>query len=477
MPLKEQTISGAKWMTVSKIANSLIQILKLVILARLLSKSDFGIIAIVLMVLGFTEIFADLGFAVGLVHKQDITKKQYSSVFWTNLLLSVALYAIIALSAPLFATYYAQKELATLIPIMGLQLIINAFGRMFFTFKTKNLEFKFIAIVDMLGLSIGTVITIILAVNGLGVYSLVYGYLAQALVTQGIYFVSGTIKYPVLFHLNIKEISDLLKIGGYQVGAQVLDYISNKIDIFLIGRFFGMELLGLYNLAKELVMKPIQIINSIITSVATPAFAKFQDNIKMIQEKYLDVLKLLSILNFPIFIIFFIFADPMVFILYGSEKAGVAIFLKILSFWGMFNSVGNPAGILMVAKGRTDLGFYWTLVRIAVMTATILIAGQFSIYAVAFSQTAIAFVFLFLYWRMMVYNIAAIPLKDYLKSCGLATVVSLVAGVPTWFIATLSDNLYFQGCVLCLFGLLVVLLYCLIDRNYVLKIKEMLLSR
>ena len=91
-------------MTVSKIANSLIQILKLVILARLLSKSDFGIIAIVLMVLGFTEIFADLGFAVGLVHKQDITKKQYSSVFWTNLLLSVALYAIIALSAPLFAT-------------------------------------------------------------------------------------------------------------------------------------------------------------------------------------------------------------------------------------------------------------------------------------------------------------------------------------------------------------------------------------
>lgn len=477
MPLKEQTISGAKWMTVSKIANSLIQILKLVILARLLSKSDFGIIAIVLMVLGFTEIFADLGFAVGLVHKQDITKKQYSSVFWTNLLLSVALYAIIAFSAPLFATYYAQKELATLIPIMGLQLIINAFGRMFFTFKTKNLEFKFIAIVDMLGLSIGTVITIILAVNGFGVYSLVYGYLAQALVTQGIYFVSGTIKYPVLFHLNIKEISDLLKIGGYQVGAQVLDYISNKIDIFLIGRFFGMELLGLYNLAKELVMKPIQIINSIITSVATPAFAKFQDNIKMIQEKYLDVLKLLSILNFPIFIIFFIFADPMVFILYGSEKAGVAIFLKILSFWGMFNSVGNPAGILMVAKGRTDLSFYWTIVRIAVMTTAIFIAGQFSIYAVAVSQSVIAFGFLFLYWRMMVYSIAFIPLKNYLKSCGLATMVSLLAGIPAWFIAAISDNIYFQAGVLCLYGLLVLLLYWLIDRQYVIKLKNMVLSR
>ena len=477
MQLKDKTISGAKWMTVSKIANSSMQIFKLMILARLLSKSDFGIIAIVFMVLGFTEIFADLGFAVGLVHKQNITRKEYSSVFWVNLLLSVVLYAIVALSSPLFAAYYNEKILVSVIPIMGLQLIINAFGRMFFTFKTKQLEFKFIAIVDMLGLVLGTVLTILMAANGFGVYSLVFGYLLQSFVTQGIYWFSGIKTYPIAFHCNIREIFDLLKIGGYQVGAQVLDYISNKIDIFLIGRFFGMELLGLYNLAKELVIKPIQIINSIVTSVATPAFAKFQDNLAMIQEKYVDVLKLLSVFNFPIFIGFFVFADPLALLLYGSEKMGVAVFIKILSFWGMFNSVGNPAGILMVAKGRTDLSFYWTIVRIAVMTTAIFIAGQFSIYAVAITQSVIAFGFLFLYWRMMVYSIAFIPLKNYLKSCGLATMVSLLAGIPVWLLTAISDNIYFQAGVLCLYGLLVLLLYWLIDRQYVIKLKNMLLSR
>ena len=275
----------------------------------------------------------------------------------------------------------------------------------------------------------------------------------------------------------MKEIFDLLKIGGYQVGAQVLDYISNKIDVFLIGRFFGMELLGLYNLAKELVVKPIQIINSIVTTVATPAFAKFQDNMTMIQEKYLEVLKFLSMFNFPIFIGFFVFAEPLTLLLYGSEKMGVAIFIKILSFWGMFNSVGNPAGILMVAKGRTDLSFYWTIVRIVVMTSVILIAGQFSIYAVAYTQTIIAFVFIFLYWRMMVYNIAFIPLKDYLKSCLLATIVSLSAGLVAGGLSYLSANLYVQAGVLVIYGGIIMLLYWLLDKQYVIKLKNMLLAR
>ena len=190
MQLKNQAISGAKWMTVSKIANSSIQILKLIILTRFLSKSDFGIIAIVFMVLGFTDIFAELGFTVGLVHKQNITRKEYSSVFWVNLFLSVVLYALMALSSPLLATFYDEKILISAIPIMGLQLIINAFGRMFYTFKTKQLEFKFIAIVDMLGLGLGTILTIWMAVKGLGVYSLIFGYLLQSIITQFVYFIS-----------------------------------------------------------------------------------------------------------------------------------------------------------------------------------------------------------------------------------------------------------------------------------------------
>lgn len=238
LSLKQKTVSGLKWTTVATVNNTLVQILKLFILARLLEKSDFGLIAIVLMILGFTEIFSNLGLSIGLIHKQEVSQKQYSSVFWVNLSLSIVLYLFLVAMSPLFADFYAQNELKTLIPLMGVQLIINAFGKMFYTFKTKNLEFKFLSIVSIVGIYIGTIVTLWLAWRGYGVYSLVYGLLVQSLVTQVVYAVSGLKMYRILLYCNLREIMDLIKIGGFQVGTQVLDYVSNKLDIFLIGRFF-----------------------------------------------------------------------------------------------------------------------------------------------------------------------------------------------------------------------------------------------
>jgi O-antigen/teichoic acid export membrane protein len=270
---------------------------------------------------------------------------------------------------------------------------------------------------------------------------------------------------------------DLIKIGGFQVGTQVLDYVSNKLDIFLIGRFFGMELLGVYNLAKELIMKPIQVVNPIITNVATPSFAKFQDNLPMIQENYLKVIKLLSVFNFPIFICFAVFAEPIVLIIYGQGMMEVAAFVRILAFWGLFNSIGNPAGILMVAKGRTDLGFYWTVVRIVVMTVAMWLACQFTIFTVAYAQTLIAFAFLFLYWRMMVYNLSLIPLKRYIQSFLLPLLIVLIVGAGIYLVSLLSKNIYFQLALIAVFGILVVAAYWIFDKSYLKSLKTMVLSK
>ncbi|HHT60930.1 MAG: MOP flippase family protein [Paludibacteraceae bacterium] len=477
LSLKQKTVSGLKWTTVATVNNTLVQILKLFILARLLEKSDFGLIAIVLMILGFTEIFSNLGLSIGLIHKQEVSQKQYSSVFWVNLSLSIVLYLFLVAMSPLFADFYAQNELKTLIPLMGVQLIINAFGKMFYTFKTKNLEFKFLSIVSIVGIYIGTIVTLWLAWRGYGVYSLVYGLLVQSLVTQVVYAVSGLKMYRILLYCNLREIMDLIKIGGFQVGTQVLDYVSNKLDIFLIGRFFGMELLGVYNLAKELIMKPIQVVNPIITNVATPSFAKFQDNLPMIQENYLKVIKLLSVFNFPIFICFAVFAEPIVLIIYGQGMMEVTAFVRILAFWGLFNSIGNPAGILMVAKGRTDLGFYWTVVRIVVMTVAMWLACQFTIFTVAYAQTLIAFAFLFLYWRMMVYNLSLIPLKRYIQSFLLPLLIVLIVGAGIYLVSLLSKNIYFQLALIAVFGILVVAAYWIFDKSYLKSLKTMVLSK
>lgn len=478
MAIKEQTISGVKWTTVATVNNAAVQVLKLFILARLLEKTDFGLIAIALMVIGFTEIFSNLGLSVGIIHKQEITQKQYSSVYWVNLIASVLIYGILCALTPLLVRFYAEPALGSIIPILGLQLIVNAFGKIFYTFKTKELEFKFISIVNIVCVEMGAVLTIVLAILGLGVYSLVYGMLFQVLAMQLTYALSGFRKYKILFYCRLNDIVDVLKIGGFQVGTQVLDYCASKLDVFLIGRFFGMELLGIYNLAKELIMKIIQTINPIITNVATPAFAKIQENMPLVRSSYLRILKILSSINFPIFFLLFLFAKPISLLAFGAKMMEVATFVRILAFWGLLNSVGNPAGILMVSLGRTDLGFYWTIVRVTITTVAILIAGQISMVAVAYSQVVIALLFFFLYWRMMIYNMAQIGILDYLKANVLPFVFSLIAAVvtsPVVFFERRESPWQWIGMVA--FGVIYLSLYWSCNREFVVEMFRLVFSR
>ncbi len=477
MSITNQTIGGIKWNGLGTVTTALLQILKLFIVARFVSKGDLGLLATAVTVFGLTEIFANMGIATGLIHKQNITRQQYSSVFWLNLMLSGTIYAVLFAVSPLIAKYYHEPRLATIIPLISLQLILSSFGKMFFTFKSKDLDFKFISIVSIVGTAIGTVTTVVLAIYNYGIYSIIYGTLLQCLIVQATYSISGMRKYRILFHFRLSEIKDIIKIGGFQLATQVLDYLAAKADILLIGRFFGQEVLGVYNLAKELVLKVIQVINPIVTSVATPAFAKFQDDKERMRLSYRKVLRFLSFINIPIFIAFFVFAEPIILVAYGPDKMDCAWFLRVLSLWGIFQSVGNPASILMVSLGRTDLGFYWTLVRIIFTLATTYVACLFSIEILTYSQVVLAGLFLFAYWRMMVYKMIQLPLTHYLLSFAFAVLAGAVAGAVSAVPAHFIESHYLQLPLLVLFGVIYLAVFFLFNRNFLKEIKSYITNR
>lgn len=477
MSLKEQAVGGVKWNGVGTATVAILQMMKLFIVARFISKSDFGLLAIATMVLGFTEIFANMGLATGLIHKQDITRKQYSSVFWLNLILSCAVYAVLCAATPLVATYYHEPELNKIIPLIGLQLVISSFGKMFFTFKSKELDFKFISIVNIASTFVGAVLTVVLAVRGYGVYSIVYGTLLQVVIMQGIYTVSGIRKYRILFHFKPSEITDLFKIGGYQLGMQVIDYMAAKADIFLIGRFLGQELLGVYNLAKELVMKVVQVINPMVTSVAAPAFARFQDDKERMRLSYRKILNILSFLNVPVFAILFVFADPLTLLCYGQDKIAVAWFVRVLSLWGFFQSIGNPASILMISLGRTDLGFYWTIIRVVFTFAATYVACLFDIQILTYIQVALAAVFMVAYWRMMVYKMIQLTLRHYVGAIAFAFIAAVIAAVFSALMLHFCVNFYLQLALIALFGVVYLLIYWFFNRTFLKELKGYLFQR
>ncbi len=412
--IKHQAISGVKWTTLSTFFLAGTQLVKVSVLARFLDKSDFGLMAIVMFVLGFTNLFVDMGLSSAILHKQNITKNEYASLYWLNFILSGLLFIIIWLISPLVALFYKQPELTVLIPLMGLTIIFSAFGRQFKVIEQKELNFKFISIVDIISYSISLVIAVILAYYDYGVYSLVYSTIVLQIISNTAYFLQGVKQIGIKLHFSFAETKPFLKIGIYQVGGQVINYFNRDLDILIIGKFFGADVLGGYSLAKQLVYRPIQIINPILTKVGAPVLAKFQNNAEDLKRNYLKLVNIISTINFVIYLSIIIFAKYIVLVLYGESFADITIIVQLLSVYMYFRSLGNPAGSLMIATGRTDLGLIWNIFVFTVMPLVIIISSKFNILAVTISITITMILLVIPMWYISIRKMIKVSLREYL---------------------------------------------------------------
>ena len=239
--IRKQVVSGVKWTTIGTIVIAVAALLKLSVLARLLDKADFGLMALVTFVMGFMNLFSDMGLTSAILHKQDISKQEYASLYWFNVGFSVFLYGILMALTPLVATFYDEPELGFLIPLLGLNLLISAFGRIYKTIEFKHLLFKRITIFEIIAAILSLVFAVYLAIEDYGVLALVYSALLQYVVQNLLYFAYGIRKYGLLARFRFQETKPFLRIGIYQVGGQVINYFNRDMDILLIGKFFGPD--------------------------------------------------------------------------------------------------------------------------------------------------------------------------------------------------------------------------------------------
>ncbi len=415
MSIKKQALSGVKWTSISTAVVAINGLLKISILTRFLDKADFGLIAITLLVLGFTELFIDMGLSIAIIHKQNITRKEYSSLYWINFVFSIILCGIIILISPIIAEFYQEPELLKLLPLMSIILILSAIGRQFKTIEQKSLNFRGIATI-VIGSSLGSLLlAVVLAIKGFGVYSLVYAALAQYFMSNMSFFLLGITKNKILFRFSYQEVKPFLKISIFQVGSQVTNYFNQNLDILIVGKFFGSDVLGGYSLAKQLVFRPGKMINPVLTRVGAPVLAKFQGSIQLLRKNYLKLINLIVAINVPIYLGIFILAPLLVSILYGENYVEIAGLVRILSMYMLVRSLFNPVGSLVVATGRTDLEFYWNLFTFAFIPIAIIIGSQFSIEGVALGML-FAMILLFVpFWWFLINRMIAIDFATYLS--------------------------------------------------------------
>lgn len=416
MKLKKQVNTGVKWTAIGTITVALVNVLKISILTRFLSKEEFGIFAIVAFFLGFFNLFSDMGLTTAIIHKQNIKKNEYSSLYWFNICFCVLLYILLFLITPMISSFYNEPTLDYLIKILGLSIIINSIGLQFRTIETKNLSFKFISIFDIIASLASLLFSIWLAVNGFGVLSLVYSIVLQYAISNFFLFLLALKFYKLSFYFSYKDLSPFLKIGLFQVGGQSANFFNRNLDVLIIGKLFSQEILGGYSLAKELVFRPSQIINPILTKVAGPVLAKLQSNEGLLKESYLKLVNIVSSINFIIYLLIVFFAPIIVSILYGGEYSSIVILVRILCIYMYLRSLGNPVGSLVIATGRTDIEFLWNISLLVLMPFIVYSASFFGIIHVAISLT-LAMILLFLpSWYFLIRKMSGSTLKEYLNA-------------------------------------------------------------
>lgn len=427
MSVRKTIINGAMWTTIGTIVVALSQILRLSILARYLDKADFGIIAIISFVLGLTQVFGDLGFSVAIIHKKNVNNNEFNSVFWVQIILYLLLYIVLSLSSPLVAEFYNEPIILALMPIALFDIVFWGVGKLYDTLLQKELRFKLIAIRNIISSILSLIVAVALAQLNYGIYSLIFSTLFYSAFNNIWNFVAGQKDQKIKFHLSFPEVKPFFLIGIYKTGAQILDYFAGKLDILIIGKIIGTEALGVYSLAKEIVLKVIAIIQIIIAKVALPLFAKFQSDINYLKQLYSNLISLVSFLIFPICVFLSVFSNQIVYFLYGPNYSEVATIISLFSVYVMINSITSPEGILASATGQTKLDFKWTIVRVIITPLIVFFAAHFSLNAVIAGQILISVFGFFYVWKFIINRIIPLSLIDYFKLFKKSGIISLTA--------------------------------------------------
>ena len=403
MGLLRTTAQGMVWTTISTVIRSFVQLFQVAILTRYLAKSDFGIIAIATLFIGFTQIFIDLGLSSGIMHKQDTNPKQYSSLFWLNIISGVFLTTLLIALTPLISHFYNEPSLVKILSLLSLTILFSSFGIQHKTVQQKELRFKYISIVEIISSVLSMIIAVVLAEKGFGVFSLVYSTLFNSLCSNVLFLFIGLFKdRNISLHFNFKETYPYLKIGAFSMGTNILDFFSREIDVVFISVAFGNEILGVYSLCKKFVGFIYGAINPILTKVITPLFAKLQKDISQTRRVYYTIVESLALTNFPIFFFVAVFSYGIIDVLYGSKYINAAPIMSLLAVYYGYLSIGNPIGSLQVALGRTDSGFYWTICRIILNVLASYIGTKFNIMLLVFCLFFISLLSSPLAWKITI---------------------------------------------------------------------------
>jgi len=399
--LRSKASEGLKWNSYSTFLKVLIQFLQLAILTRILEPSDYGLVAMTSIFMSVVTLFVDFGIGNSIIHKEESTKKELSSLFWFNIFTGLIGMVLIIMVCRPIAEFYHEPKLIAILLIAGVSLFLSSFGLLYNSILLKAMMHRArnkIIIITQISILI---FSVILALNGFGVYSLVIPNILASIISSALYMKVSRSLFIPSFHYSFKEIKPHLNFGIYQSAEGAINIINSQIDSLILGKLLGKEVLGGYYVAKNLANKPIQLINPVITNVSLPILAQVNMRSSSLKYFYLKSLRFIANINFPIFTMLFIYSDEIVAIVYGEKWAHIVPALKLFCIYFAFRGLINPIGSLVVATGKPKFLFNFNLLFLIINPIGLFWSSRYGIDLVIITLTSINIVFFVVHFIMI----------------------------------------------------------------------------
>lgn len=429
MNLKSKATSGVKWTSTSMLVTTILQFSQLAILARFLTPEQFGLMALVTIVVGFSQAFIDMGLSNAIIHKQTQCRQQLSTLYWLTISAGIFITVIVFTSAPLVADFYTTPEIVPLIELISFAFVIGSLGSQHKVLFQKELKFKTIAIVELCAVCCAFTIAVLMAWLDFGVYALVFANIAMTSISSILFLVLGSreIYLPKLY-FRWSEVRGYVGFGAYQMGERTINYFSANIDKILIGKFLGVHSVGLYNVAWQLIIFPLSKLNPVVNKVALPIYGKIQEDQRAIDEYYSLAMKAIGLIVIPFSIYLLFFSMPVVSVVFGPQWADASMVVSVLGVVGLIKAIGNPGGALLVALGNAKLGFWWNIIWATTVLSSLFFALTLSPKLETTPYVLLALTLLFgVVWHYLVYKLSGVNYGPIINKFAFVSLYSLAA--------------------------------------------------
>ncbi len=423
--LKQKTIRGGLARVGAQGANFVVRIGSLMVLARLLGPKDFGLVGMVAAFTGVLDLFRDFGLSAAAVQRATVTEEQTSTLFWINVVVGAGLGLVTLAMAPVVAAFYREPRLVGVTAVLAAGFLFNALGVQHSAFLQRQMRFTALAVINTSSLILSTAIAIVGALAGYGYWALVAMTVTLPLAnTIGLWLTTRWVPGMPRRRVGIRS---MMHFGGILTLNGLVVYIASNFEKVLLGRFWGVDAVGLYGRAYQLIRVPTDNLNSAAGEVAFSALSRLQHDPRRLKNYFLKGYSLIVALTLPITITCAVFADDVILVLLGQKWRAAAPIFRLLAPTILVFAIANPLSWLL-----SSIGLVKRLLKMGMVIAPVMIAGYFI--GLPFGPRGVAFAYstVMVLWLIPLITWALhgtiISPKDILLALSRPLASSIVAG-------------------------------------------------